>query len=67
MKRLPKSYTSAKIAQLYRQGLSTSAIAERFGSFGEASVMGFPYSTLYGERSIHIMRSVTAQHMASYL
>ena len=37
MKRLPKSYTSAKIAQLYRQGLSTSAIAERFGC-GENTV-----------------------------
>lgn len=28
--------------------------AERFGSFGEASVVGFPTSTLYGEAQIHI-------------
>jgi acetyltransferase-like isoleucine patch superfamily enzyme len=28
--------------------------AERFGSFGEDSLLGFPVATLYGESSIHI-------------
>jgi len=29
-------------------------IAERFGSFGENSIIGFPTSALFGERHIHI-------------
>lgn len=28
--------------------------AERFGSFGEGSLIGFPTATIYGERQIHI-------------
>ena len=28
--------------------------AERFGSFGENSLLGFPVATLFGESSIHI-------------
>lgn len=28
--------------------------AERFGSFGEGSVVGFPHATIYGEAQIHI-------------
>jgi acetyltransferase-like isoleucine patch superfamily enzyme len=31
-----------------------TAAAERFGSFGEGSIMGFPTAVLYGERHIHI-------------
>ena len=31
-----------------------SAAAERFGSFGRGSLLGFPWATLYGERQIHI-------------
>jgi carbonic anhydrase/acetyltransferase-like protein (isoleucine patch superfamily) len=31
-----------------------TAAAERFGSFGEGSVIAFPTATLYGERQIHI-------------
>jgi acetyltransferase-like isoleucine patch superfamily enzyme len=31
-----------------------TAAAERFGSFGESSVIAFPTATLYGERQIHI-------------
>ncbi|MDT0201566.1 acyltransferase [Nocardioides sp. AE5] len=30
--------------------------AARFGSFGEASLIGFPHATLMGERAIHIGR-----------
>ncbi|MBK6856215.1 MAG: acyltransferase [Microthrixaceae bacterium] len=30
------------------------AAAERFGSFGAGSVIGFPTATIYGERQIHI-------------
>lgn len=30
--------------------------AERFGSFGEGSIVGFPTATLYGERAMHIGR-----------
>ena len=30
-------------------------IAERFGSFGENSIIGFPTSALFGERHIHIV------------
>ena len=30
--------------------------AERFGSFGEGTIVGFPISTLYGERQIHLGR-----------
>ncbi|MGI8938841.1 MAG: acyltransferase [Iamia sp.] len=30
--------------------------AERFGSFGEGSVVGFPSATIYGEAQIHIGR-----------
>jgi len=33
-----------------------SRAAERFGSFGEGSILGFPWSTLYGEGQIHIGR-----------
>lgn len=31
-----------------------TAAAERFGSFGEGSIMGFPYSVLYGEGHMHV-------------
>ena len=31
-----------------------TARAERFGSFGEGSLVGFPPSTLYGEAQIHL-------------
>jgi acetyltransferase-like isoleucine patch superfamily enzyme len=33
--------------------------AERFGAFGEASIMGFPTAVLYGERHIHVGRGTT--------
>lgn len=33
-----------------------SEAAERFGSFGDGSLLGFPWSTLYGEAQIHIGR-----------
>ena len=33
--------------------------AERFGSFGEGSIMGFPTAALYGERHIHVGRGTT--------
>jgi acetyltransferase-like isoleucine patch superfamily enzyme len=33
-----------------------SRAVERFGSFGEGSIIGFPWSTLYGEAQIHIGR-----------
>lgn len=33
-----------------------SRAAERFGSFGEGSIVGFPWSTLYGEAQMHIGR-----------
>lgn len=36
-----------------------TAAAERFGSFGEASIMGFPTAVLYGERHIHIGAGTT--------
>lgn len=31
-----------------------SRAAERFGSFGRGSIVGFPWSTLYGEAQIHV-------------
>jgi acetyltransferase-like isoleucine patch superfamily enzyme len=33
-----------------------SRAAERFGSFGEGSIVGYPWSTMYGEAQIHIGR-----------
>ena len=36
-----------------------TAAAERFGSFGEGSIMGFPTAVLYGERHIHIGTGTT--------
>jgi acetyltransferase-like isoleucine patch superfamily enzyme len=33
--------------------------AERFGAFGEGSIMGFPTSALYGERHIYVGRGTT--------
>lgn len=33
--------------------------AERFGTFGEGSIMGFPTAVLYGERHIHVGRGTT--------
>lgn len=34
-----------------------TAAAERFGSFGEGSVIAFPTATVYGERQIHLGRA----------
>ena len=36
-----------------------TAAAERFGSFGEGSIMGFPTAVLYGERHMHIGSGTT--------
>lgn len=36
-----------------------TAAAERFGSFGEGSIMGFPTAVLYGERHMHIGTGTT--------
>ena len=36
-----------------------TAAAERFGSFGEGSIMGFPTAVLYGEGHIHIGTGTT--------
>ena len=36
-----------------------TAAAERFGSFGEGSIMGFPTAVLYGERHIHVGTGTT--------
>jgi len=36
-----------------------TAAAERFGSFGEGSIMGFPYAALYGEKHIHVGSGTT--------
>ena len=42
-----------------------TAAAERFGSFGEASIIGFPPSTLYGEAQIHIGRDTLVNTWAT--
>jgi acetyltransferase-like isoleucine patch superfamily enzyme len=36
-----------------------TAAAERFRSFGEGSIMGFPYAVLYGERHIRVGSGTT--------
>ncbi|HRW37574.1 MAG: acyltransferase [Acidimicrobiales bacterium] len=36
-----------------------TAAAERFGAFGEGSIMGFPTAVLYGERHIRVGRGTT--------
>ena len=53
---LQRGWARLRIAGAIAPG---TAAAERFGSFGEGSIMGFPTAALYGERHIHIGRGTT--------
>lgn len=53
---LRKGWARIRIAGAIAPG---TAAAERFGSFGEGSIMGFPTAALYGERHIHVGRGTT--------
>ncbi len=57
---LRRRLVNEAIHRTWRRVRSAGAIApgtvaaDRFGSFGDGSIVGFPISTLYGERHIHI-------------
>jgi carbonic anhydrase/acetyltransferase-like protein (isoleucine patch superfamily) len=53
---LQRGWARVRIAGAIAPG---TRAAERFGSFGEASIMGFPTAVLYGERHIHVGRGTT--------
>lgn len=53
---LQRGWARVRIAGAIAPG---TAAAERFGSFGEGSIMGFPTAVLYGERHIHVGRNTT--------
>ncbi len=48
---IQRSWARLRVAGAIAPG---TRAAERFGSFGEGSVIGFPTATIYGERHIHI-------------
>jgi serine acetyltransferase len=57
---LRRRFANEAIQQGWRRlrragGIAPGTIAsERFGSFGDGSIVGFPTATLYGERQMHI-------------
>lgn len=59
---LQRGWARLRIAGAIAPG---TAAAERFGSFGEGSIMGFPTGVLYGERNIHVGRGTTINTWAT--
>ena len=53
---LQRGWARLRIAGAIAPG---TAAAERFGAFGEGSIMGFPTAALYGERHIYVGRGTT--------
>ena len=53
---LQRGWTRLRFAGAIAPG---TLAAERFGSFGQGSIMGFPMAALYGERHIHVGTGTT--------